>query len=498
MLKKIFFKTGMLLFLLFLFNFIYTEWFYEKDIQKHSPIINLVRNIPDSADIIYIGESSNNTFRGNDLDKRPISAFIGDHFTELNTYDITKPASHAGIYKVLLDNIPESNKVKTIVVTLNLRSFNAQWIYSELETSLQKSIVLIKSYPPLFNRFLLSFKAYDIRTKDERAQQYKSKWKKDKFDMPADFKFKNVIEWDQWISKNGINDVNGNYNRAKTELASHYIKTYGFQIDTINNPRINDFNDIVELAQQRNWNLAFNLLAENTEKAKELVGSDLTYMINENAKTLEHYFTRRGVVVINNINEVEDEQFIDQNWTTEHYAEKGRKIIARNVAHSLKEWHADFYEEVNYDNKYQTTFFNDCDSNVIWGQMQTITTEEYYSGNKSSKTGEGNDFSITLEYPLKAIPDSLINTLNVEFRMLQNTLNHNAKLVLQASGNDFRHYWKGFDIKNSFKEINTWTKYNFNIVVPDSIKQADLVKVYIYNPSKEKVYIDDFQISFDE
>ncbi len=346
MLKKIIFKIFLLSIIVVIIGFIYSKWFYEDDIQQHSDIINLVRDIPNEADIIYIGESSNTAFRGDDLDKRPISAFVGDYFPELNTYDITKPAAHADIYKVLLENIPLENQVKTVIVTLNLRSFNANWIYSDLETPLQKSLVLIKPYPPLFNRFLLSFKAYDIKSKSEREEQFIKKWKKDKFNLPFEFPFQNVIEWDYWMANYGIKDSVGNIDYKQTELACHYIKTYGFQLDTTNNPRIKDFNDIIKLAHKRGWNLVFNLMAENTEKAQELIGDELVYMINENAQILENYYQNRGVTVVNNLNVVEDEQFIDQDWTTEHYAEKGRKTVAKNVAEALKIWYKEFYVEV--------------------------------------------------------------------------------------------------------------------------------------------------------
>lgn len=499
MYKKILFKILLLSIVIVIINFIYSKWFYESDIQKHSDIINLVRDIPNDADIIYIGESSNITFRGDDIDKRPISAFIGDFFPKLNTYDITKPASHAGIYKVLLENISADNQVKTIVVTLNLRSFNAEWIYSNLETPLQKSLVLIKQYPPLFNRFLLSFKGYDIKSESEREQQCRKKMKNDKFKLPFDFQFQNVIEWDNWMANSGIKDSSGNIDYEQTKLACTYIKTYGFQIDTTNNPRIKDFNEIIKLAQKRGWNLLFNLLAENTEKAKELVGDDLIFMINENAKILEKYFQNRGVKVVSSLNAVENEQFIDQDWTTEHYAEKGRKIVAKNVSEALKTWHNDFYVEAGYSITYHTDFFNDCDNkNVVWGQMHTITTELAYSGKKSSLIGAGNDFSITLEYPLKVIPDSLKRNIAIELMLNQASLNHNAMLIMEAYGTDFSPYWVGFDLKSDINEVNKWVKYNKNIIIPDTIKQADLIKIYIYNPSQEKIFIDDFSITVEK
>ena len=128
--------------------------------------------------------------------------------------------------------------------------------------------------------------------------------------------------------------------------------------------------------------------------------------------------------------------------------------------------------------------------------MQTITSDQAHSGDMSSMTGNGNDFSITLEYPLKIIPDSLKNQIDIDFWAYQSSLNHEAKLVVEASGIDFNYYWNGTELNSGLKEINEWENYEKSIVMPDSIKQADLIKIYIYNTSNTKIYIDDFKIKF--
>jgi len=334
--------------LLLVMNLLYKQLFYERDLQTYSPIINLVRAVPEDADIIYLGESSNNTAREDDLDRRKISDFIGDYYPGLGLYDLTKPAAHAGVFKVLLEHMPRESEVKTVIVTLNLRSFNAQWIHSPLETSLQKSLVLLKPYPPLVNRFLLSFKAYDIKNEKEREQEFIRQWKHDKLQLPHEFPFENVREWDRWMAHTGIRDSSGKIDQAMTELACHYIKAYGFQIDTLTNPRIKDFDDIVDLARERGWNLVFNLMAEDTDKAGQLVGDDLLYLMDENRELLLDYYRSRGVVVVDNLSAVEDQQFIDQDWTTEHYGEKGRRTVGRNVALALRTWYGDEFRETGY------------------------------------------------------------------------------------------------------------------------------------------------------
>lgn len=345
--RTIIYKLLLVSSIVILSNYIYTYFFFEKDIQTHSDIINLIRDIPNKTEVIYLGESSNLSYRENDKDKRNISSFIGDFFPKLKIKDVTKRAAHAGIYKALLDQIPENNQIQSIIVTLNLRSFNAQWIYSNLETSLLKSLVLLKPYPPLVNRFLLSFKAYDIKTDQEREAQFKSMWKENTLKFSFPFKYENVIDWDFGMFNTGLKDKNGNIDFAATELACHYIKAYAFQIDTLKNPRIKDFDNIVKLAKQNNWNIIFNLIAENTEKASRLVGPELILLMNQNAELLIQRYTEKGVQVVNNLNTVEDKEFIDQNWTSEHYAEKGRKQIAFNVAHTLKTFHPSSFKAMD-------------------------------------------------------------------------------------------------------------------------------------------------------
>jgi hypothetical protein len=70
--------------------------------------------------------------------------------------------------------------------------------------------------------------------------------------------------------------------------------------------------------------------------------------MNENRQLLKDYYGSRGVLVVDNLDVVEDAQYIDQNWTTEHYAEKGRKKIARRVATALKPWYGEHYVDPGY------------------------------------------------------------------------------------------------------------------------------------------------------
>jgi hypothetical protein len=334
-----------LILILLLCNWLYVEFFFEKDLEKHSSIIYKIRALDADTDILYLGESSNKTFDTNDLDRRKISQMLSEFYPDLKIRDITEPAAHLGIYYEILRKIPGDSNVKTVVVTLNLRSFGLDWIHSKLESSLQKSLLLLKPYPPLVNRFLLSFKAYPSYNEEERTKTIRRLWQEEAFDTLSGMPYSSVSEWDRAMSRKGIRDTLGRYDQAMTELACHYIKSYAFTMNKHYRIRIQDMDRIITLAKKRNWHLVFNLMAENVDKAELLVGEDLLSLMRENRDYLVTYLGERSISVADNLEAVEDKEFIDQDWTTEHYKQKGRRIIARNLAKELKPFYAENYAE---------------------------------------------------------------------------------------------------------------------------------------------------------
>ncbi|MFN8330720.1 MAG: hypothetical protein U0T81_05815 [Saprospiraceae bacterium] len=150
-----------------------------------------------------------------------------------------------------------------------------------------------------------------------------------------------------------------------TLLGLHYIKTYAFQIDTLHNPRIRDFDRIVQLAKERGWHLVFNLMSENTDKAEKLVGHDLTYLMRSNQQLLIELYRRMGVMVIDNLDAVRDEDYIDQNWTTEHYAQRGRRIHYKNLAEGLTIYPLYYRDPYAFAHS-RIRFFNDLEG---WGTL---------------------------------------------------------------------------------------------------------------------------------
>lgn len=485
-------KIGFILVGIFLSNYIYTQYFYENDIQKYASIVELVRAVPKETKVLYLGESSNITYGHNDKDKRAISDFVSDYFPDLPIADITKPAAHAGIYLDLLKQIPEGDSIETLLLTLNMRTFNAQCLYSYTETSFQQSLVLLRDNPPLFNRFLLSFKAYDVKTDKERDEQVFAKWRREHFNKKWGIPYKTTIEWFKAMEKKGVMDSTGKMDDFETNLACTYIKTYSFEIDTNHNPRVKEFDALLAYAKERGWKIILNLLPENTDRANQLIGKKLVNMMEYNGNLLKTYYQNKGIPVVDNLLLLQNEAYLDQDWTTEHYHEQGRKSIAKNLALKLKKSYPNKFVQVDYSIP-KRTYFNNCENRTSWEQLYTITDEKAFSLPNASKVNKETPFSITCETSLVGIADSLKTKLHINLMAYLPKLDESIKLVVEFS-DGVPYTSEGYPLMHQINVSKEWKVYDLELDIPMHLRNANRLKIFVTNPLESGCYIDDFSI----
>lgn len=334
-------KVTSLLLLLPLANSIYTRYYWKDELAKDADVLLDLLKIQDSCEVLYFGESSNFSYNAEkDSLTARISDFISYYYPTLRLGTLNSSAYHAGIYLPLIKQI-SSDKVKTIIVTMNLRTFDQAAIHAELESALQKKAVMYQPRPPLLNRVLVSLNHYDDTPIAERDRKMWKQWTFDTLkSSEVDFPYPTIKSWCA-VVKYPLPD--GTEDMKKRELADHYIKAYAFQIDTLTNPRIKDFDAIVEVAKKKNIQLVFNLLAENTEYADSLVGNNLVWLMRQNRDLLVKRYTQKGAIVVDNLEAVPGWDYTDQHWTTEHYGQYGRQLIAFNVANALKKRYAPYF-----------------------------------------------------------------------------------------------------------------------------------------------------------
>lgn len=337
MLKKIIIRILGLVAIVALLDLVYNFTFYRKDLNELCEQVVEMKDRQANTDIFYFAESSNFSAQPQDSIKKSISEITNLFFPQLKINAVNKPATHAGIYRHWLTqlDLTKSNP-KAIVVTLNLRSFDAAWIHSRLETALQESITLLKPYPNIINRFLLSLNAFDDKTVQQREHLMLEEWKNTELIFPFPVKYKTVRQWDDAMAQGGFLKEDGAWDNEKITLACHYIKGYAFNINE-NNPRIKDFDFMAEWCNKHKIKLYLNLMAENIQYADSLVGKELVFLMKNNRDYLVNRYTKNNCVVVDNLELIAGKEFTDQTWTTEHYSYKGRMIIAKNLAEKLKE-----------------------------------------------------------------------------------------------------------------------------------------------------------------
>ena len=326
----------MLCLIIVVLNVIYNFTLYQKDLDEKCAEVVQVRNTQAETDIYYFAESSNFNTRENDSIQNSISEIINFFYPSLKITAINKPATHAGIYKHWLTQINvNAKKPKAIIVTLNMRSFDAMWVNSILETQLQESVVLAEQRPNIINRFFLSLQAFDNKTDKQREQIMLSDWENTKLIFPFEFRYKTVREWDYGTNYDHFfKKEDGSKDDDRTRLACHYIKAYALNIND-KNQRVKDFDEMAAWCDKNKINLYLNLMAENIEYADSLVGKELVFLMKQNRDFLVKRYQKGNCVVVDNLEAVPGKEFTDQTWTTEHYGYKGRMIIAKNVAKTL-------------------------------------------------------------------------------------------------------------------------------------------------------------------
>jgi hypothetical protein len=81
-------------------------------------------------------------------------------------------------------------------------------------------------------------------------------------------------------------------------------------------------------------------------------------------------------------------------------------------------------------------------------------------------------------------------------QLFQSDINHDAKLSFEISGKVLDTKVEGKYITELSQTAGKWNQINYIYSLPNSFYMADLIKIYVYNPSDTEIKIDDFKIEF--
>jgi hypothetical protein len=208
---------------------------------------------------------------------------------------------------------------KTVVITVNMRSFGPSAMFNGNEASNQQEAIFYSHRMALLNRVFVSLHHYDNRDAKE-MERAKTQWFRTK-DLRLNggagyhygnthgdgglkpegevWYYHNTVKW--WLRdlqrqyapefmKQKLGPVSGDADLARVmPMAEAYLKEFAFLLDE-ENPRVQALDAIVEKCKREQVNVVFVLLMPNYDHANRLFGEELTQLMDYNMDFLRKRF----------------------------------------------------------------------------------------------------------------------------------------------------------------------------------------------------------------
>jgi hypothetical protein len=286
-------------------NFWYvSSGLYRQERAKFSPMAAKLDSAFGNGDVVYLGESSNTSFNPwTDTFGYSVSEFLQMYLPQNRVRGVSHDGYHVGLFSQMLGLMPEhwaDSGRKTVVITVNMRSFGPSAMFNGNEASNQQEAIFYSHRTALLNRVYVSLHHYDnrdsremeraktqwFRTKDLRigggaGQHYGSTHGGRGLESAGEkWFYHNTVKW--WLRdlQWQFAPVSGDADLARVmPMAEAYLKEFAFLLDE-GNPRVKALDAIVAKCKQEQVNVVFVLLMPNFDHAHRLFGEELTQLMD--------------------------------------------------------------------------------------------------------------------------------------------------------------------------------------------------------------------------
>jgi len=312
----------------FVANFWYVNsGLYLKERAKFSPVAAKLDSAFLYGDVVYLGESSNTSFNPwTDTLGYSVSEFLQMYLPQNRVKGVSHDGYHVGLFSQMLGLMPNhwvNSGRKTVVITVNMRSFGPSAMFNGNEASNQQEAIFYSHRSALLNRVFVSLHHYDnrdaremeraktqwFRTKDLRLKVVSKQLENhresnntegnhygltntgDKLNSNGEGWYShNTVKW--WLRdlQRQFAPVSGDADLSRVmPMAEAYLKEFAFLLDD-ENPRVKALDDIVKKCKQEKVNVVFVLLMPNFDHAHRLFGQELTQLMSYNMDFLRKRF----------------------------------------------------------------------------------------------------------------------------------------------------------------------------------------------------------------
>jgi hypothetical protein len=339
---------------------------------KFSPVAGKLDSAFLSGDVVYLGESSNTSFNPwTDTFGYSVSEFLQMYLPQNRVRGVSHDGYHVGLFSQMLGLMPahwSDSSRKTVVITVNMRSFGPSAMFNGNEASNQQEAIFYSHRMALLNRVFVSLHHYDSRDARE-MERAKTQWFRTKdlrLNGGAGYHYGNTHgdgglkpEGEVWYYHNTVKwwlrdlqrqfaPVSGDADLARVmPMAEAYLKEFAFLLDE-ENPRVQALDAIVEKCKREQVNVVFVLLMPNYDHANRLFGEELTQLMDYNMDFLRKRFAgwekeyKQGNFKVGYVDVPRaygdwagGEHYTDQWYPTEHVDAHIRQFIAKKTAEKI-------------------------------------------------------------------------------------------------------------------------------------------------------------------
>ncbi len=142
--------------------------------------------------------------------------------------------------------------------------------------------------------------------------------------------------------------------------------------------------------------------------------------------------------------------------------------------------------------------YNNAEAEEWTGIYSTKKSDNAHSGRTIAFVDSGTIYSMGYAKALENISKTKIDSVVFSYWAFLKNKKATAKTVISIDKPDASKniFWAGNPLEEKVKEYNKWVHISETFTIPANTDSKSILKLYVWNSSKEEILLDDFKVDF--
>jgi hypothetical protein len=140
---------------------------------------------------------------------------------------------------------------------------------------------------------------------------------------------------------------------------------------------------------------------------------------------------------------------------------------------------------------YQTDMYPDC-----WTTESSLQKAVVHTPPFASRVDTAFPFSYGFISYFRDISDVRPQRVSVNFWTLFPKTGANANLVVTIDSVTKTIFWQSLPLMDSVKKASEWKNINCRVALPGNVGPDDKIRIYVWCPDKQEIFVDDLTVKF--